>query len=72
MGTKYFRDISIEIRKKISRKWSSISYFVDQFYSKRHIEDARGEVSATILVNEFMYKMGKGKSFRFEAQHLWV
>lgn len=71
MGTKYFRDISIEIRKKISRKWSSISYFVDQFYSKRHIEDARGEVSATILVNEFMYKMGKGKSFRFEAQHLW-
>lgn len=71
-GEKYFSDISIEIRKKFNRKWSSIFYFVNQNYNKRFVEETFGNVNANILVSEATYKIGGGKSLRFEAQHLWT
>lgn len=71
-GTKYFSDISLEVRKKINRKWSSIFYYVNQNYNKFYIEEKRGKVTANILVGEATYKIGGGKSLRFEAQHLWT
>lgn len=71
-GTKYFSDVSLEIRKKINKKWSSIFYYVNQNYNKRFVEETRGSVTANILVGESTYKIGNGKALRFEAQHLWT
>ena len=69
---KYFSDFSLEIRKKWSKQWSNIVYFVNQYYNKRYIEETVGDVHAKILVGETTYKIGDGKSLRFEAQHLWT
>ena len=71
-GEKYFSDISFEVRKKWSKEWSSIFYFVNQYYNKRYVEETFGEVNTTILVGESTYKIGNGKVLRFEAQHLWT
>jgi len=69
-GQKYFSDISLEIRKKWSKKWNSIFYFVKQNYNKRYVEETYGNINASIFVTEATYKIGGGKSFRIEAQHL--
>ena len=71
-GEKYFSDFSLEIRKKWSKKWESIFYFVNQFYNKRFIEETIGYVNAHIIVGEGTYRLGKVKSVRFEGQHLWT
>ncbi|CAM1353437.1 DUF6029 family protein [Tenacibaculum halocynthiae] len=71
-GEKYFSEVSLEVRKKWSKKWSSIFYYVNQYYNKRFIEEQAGEVRADILVGESTFKIGNGKSIRFEAQHLWT
>lgn len=72
IGEKYFSEISLEIRKKWSRSWSSIFYYVNQSYNKRYIEETFGNVETDIFVGEATYKLGSGKSLRFEAQHLWT
>lgn len=70
-GKKYFSDISLEIRKKWSSDWSSVFYYVNQYYNKKYIEETFGIVETDIFVSESTYKMGIGKSLRFETQHLW-
>ena len=72
IGEKYFSEISLEIRKKWSRSWSSIFNYVNQSYNKRYIEETFGNVETDIFVGEATYKLGSGKSLRFEAQHLWT
>lgn len=69
-GEKYFSDFSLEIRKKWSKQWSSIFYYVNQFYSQRYVEETFGELNANIFVGESTYKMGNGKVLRLELQHL--
>ncbi len=71
-GENYFSDFSIEVRKKWSKQWNSIFYYVNQSYNKRYIEETFGKVTTNIVVGEATYKLGKGKSLRFEAQHLWT
>ncbi len=72
VGEKYFSEISLEIRKKWSRNWSSVFYYVNQSYNKRYIEETFGNVETDIFVSEATYKLGSGKSLRFELQHLWT
>lgn len=69
-GEKYFSDVSLEVRKKWSRNWKSIFYYVNQSYNKRYIEETNGKINANIFVGEATYKMADGKSLRLEAQHL--
>lgn len=71
-GEQYFRETSLEVRKKFSKDWSGIFTFVNTFYNKRYVIDQSGEVDANILVAEATYKIGKGKSIRMEGQHLWT
>ena len=71
-GEKYYSDFNLEVRKKWNSKWSSIFYYVNQYYNKKFIEDSNGEVKTNIGVVESTYKFAKGKSVRVEAQHLWA
>ena len=71
-GKKYFSDISLEIRKKWSSDWSSIFYYVNQYYNKQYIDESFGKVKTDIFVVETTYKLGNGKSLRLEAQHMWT
>ncbi len=68
---KLYRDINLEIRKKWSSKLSSIFTYINLYYNSDYLVEANGnKVDAWIGVAESTYKFGKGKSIRFEAQHL--
>ena len=68
----YFRDANIEIRKKISKKWSSIFSYINLYYNKKVLENKEGVVHANIAIAEATHKIGGGKAIRAEIQHLWT
>lgn len=67
----YYRDISMEIRKKFSKKLSGITMFSNSYYNKGVIEGEEIDVNASLFVVEATYKFTKKQSVRVEAQHLW-
>lgn len=68
---KLYRDFNLEIRKKWSKKLSSIFTYINLYYNSDYLVEANGsKVDAWIGVAEGTYKIGKGKSIRLEAQHL--
>ncbi|WP_433991520.1 DUF6029 family protein [Kordia algicida OT-1] len=71
-GQKYFSEFSLEVRKKWSRKWQSIFYYVNQYYNQRFITDQRGVVNSNIAVAESTYRINSKRSVRVELQHLWT
>lgn len=72
-GEKYFSDISLEVRKKWNKKLNSIFYYVNQYVNQKEMLSifSAETIKTNILVAESTYKLGKGKSFRLEAQKLW-
>lgn len=72
-GSKYFSDVSLEVRKKWNPKLSSIFYYVNQYANQKEMLSifSAETIKTNILVAESTYKLGKGKSVRLEAQKLW-
>jgi hypothetical protein len=72
VGTKYFSDYNLEVKKKISEKWHTGLNYVNQYYNKPWIEDASSDVNTNIITGEAIYNFAKTKSIRFEAEHMWA
>ncbi|MBP8067699.1 MAG: hypothetical protein KAY27_03985 [Pedobacter sp.] len=70
-GQKYYRDGSIELRKKWDNKWSTVITYLNQYYNTRYVEEAVGEVNANTLVLDQSLQLGI-KSIRLELQHQWA
>lgn len=72
-GAKYFSDVSLEVRKKWTKRWNTIFYYVNQYYNQKTIEDnfSGEQIKTNVLVAETTHKFGKGKSVRLEAQKMW-
>ncbi len=70
-GERYFEEMSLDIKKKWTPKWSSIFSVVNTYYNASFVEDRRGEINATALVGEVTRKLGKGRSARVEVSHLF-
>jgi Family of unknown function (DUF6029) len=71
-GQKYYRDVSVEIRKKWDKKWSSVFTYLNQYYNARYVEESTGEVNANTIVFDNTLKLKKSKSIRWELQHQWA
>ena len=71
-GEKYFSDLSLEIRKKWSRNWSSIFYYVNQFYNRKFVEERSWGNQDQYFCWRIYLQNVKGKALRFELQHLWT
>ncbi len=71
-GQKYYQDVSLEIRKKWSDKWSSVITYLNQYYNIRFVEEAVGEVKANTIVLDNTLRLKKSKSIRWELQHQWA
>jgi len=68
---KNYTDFNVEVKKKWSKNWSSIFTYINLFYNTDYLVEANGtSVNAWIGVAESTVKFGKGKSLRFEGQHL--
>ena len=72
VGTRYYTDYNLEIKKKVSEKLHTGFTYINQFYNKRWVEDQPVEVNTNIVAAEFTYNFQENKSIRFEGEHLWA
>lgn len=72
VGTKYYSDYNIELKKKVSEKLHTGLTYINQYYNKPWIEDASSDVNTNIVAGEIIYNFQENKSFRFEGEHLWA
>ncbi len=71
-GQKFYTDYSVEIRKNISKKWTSIVTFLQQYYNSKYVEETFGEVNTTTLVWDNLYNFSGSKTLKVELQHQWA
>ncbi len=71
-GKRYYTDYNIEITKKWDAKWQFVLSYINQYYNRKLIEDASGEVNTSIVGAEATYKLSPKRSLRFVAEHLWA
>ena len=69
----FYRDLNVEIDKKINTKWSFIVQYINLIYDIETIEGHKGAptVRADIAFLDLTYKINKKNSIRMELQHLW-
>ena len=67
----FYRDINLEIDKKISKKWSFIAQYINLIYDMPTIEGHGTTVKADIAFLDLTYKINSRNSIRMELQHLW-
>ena len=67
----FYRDINIEIDKKINKKWSVIAQYINLIYDMPTIEGHGSTVKADIAYLDLTYKINTKNSIRMELQHLW-
>jgi len=74
-GSRFYRDINFEIKKRWSKKFSSVLTYqhvnIDKAITLGGFVGTQGEVEAFIGVLEGTYLLGNGQSIRAVAQHLW-
>ena len=74
-GPRLFKDLSIEIKKRLTKEFSTVLTFqdvvIDKGVSLGGPVGTQGDIKAKIGVFEGTYKFGGGKSVRFVLQHLW-
>jgi len=74
-GPRYFRDFSLEIKKKLSSKLNTVITFQDVIIDKGVTLGGpigiQGDIKAKIGVIEGTYRIKGSKSVRIVAQHLW-
>lgn len=69
-GTKYYTDFNIEIRKKWSKKITTVNTLIWQFYNKKLLEDSVGEINTFLILSETSYKFSNILSSRLKLEHL--
>ncbi|MCO6147953.1 DUF6029 family protein [Flavobacterium sp. NRK1] len=71
VGEKYFSDYNLEIKKRLSDKWLTGFYYINQFYNKEWLEGGE-KVKTNIVTGEATYNFAANKSIRVEAEHMWA
>jgi hypothetical protein len=73
-GNLYWRDINLEVKRKLNNKWSLIASYFNLVLNNDVIKvaDAPGIINAHIGVVELMYKINESHSIRAEFQGLWT
>jgi hypothetical protein len=73
-GNLYWRDINIEVKRKLNNKWSLIASYFNLVLNNDIIKvaDAPGIIKAHIGVVELLYKINDSHSIRAEFQGLWT
>ena len=74
-GRQLFRDFNLEIKKKLSKDWSSVFTYQNVIIDKGVVEGGplgNETFNANIAVIEATKRFDKGRAARFVAQHLWT
>ncbi len=73
-GHQLFRDFNLEVKKKLSKDWSSVFTYQNVIIDKGVVEGGplgNSTINANIAVVEATKRFEGGKAARFVAQHLW-
>ena len=74
-GPRLYRDLSVEIKKRWNKKFSSVITFqdviIDKGVSQGGPTGVQGDIKAKIGVLEGTYRFENGRSIRVVGQHLW-
>jgi len=73
-GHQLFRDFNLEVKKKWSKKWSSVLTYQNVIVDKGIVEGGplgKKSILANIGVIEATRRFDNGKAARFVVQHLW-
>ena len=71
-GQKFYNDYSIEIRKNVTKKWTSILTYLQQYYNAKYVEETVGEVNSKTIVWDNLYNFSGSKTLKIELQHQWA
>lgn len=71
-GEKFYSDYSIEIRKNVTKKWTSIFSYLQQYYNAKYVEETYGEINSKTLVWDNLYNFSGSKTLKLELQHQWA
>lgn len=74
-SARYFREVSVEIRKRWTENLSGIYLFSDLIIDKGITDGSplgEYDINAQVAVAEHTYRLGNGRSVRLELQHLWT
>ncbi len=68
----YFRDVNVEVRKKLSERWEMALTYIDLAYNIDVVQGKPGQpvIYAGIVVLEGLFQYTDENSLRFELQHL--
>ena len=71
-GDAYFKDLNIEITRKLSPKLKLILIYANQVYNKDVVEGVSGygTIYSNVGMAELTYKITPAKSLRWEIQHM--
>lgn len=74
-GKQLFRDFSLEVKKRLSKKWSSVFTYQNVLIDKGIVEG--GPLGNTVFISnigvlEATRRFEGGKALRLVAQHLWT
>ena len=72
LGQKFYNDFSFEIRKNVSKKWTSIFTYLNQYYNAKYVEESTGEVNSQTIVWDNQYNFSGSKTIKLELQHQWA
>jgi len=70
----FFRDLNIEVNKKISSKWKAVFQYMNLYYDIATLEGHPGEeaVKANIALTDVTWKITNYNSLRMELQGMWT
>lgn len=71
-GQKFYNDYSLEVRKNVTQKWTSIFTCLQQYYNAKYVEESVGEVSSKTIVWDNLYNFSGSKTLKLELQHQWA
>lgn len=71
-GQKFYTDYSIEIRKNMNKKWTSIFTYLQQYYNAKYVEETVGEINTNTVVWDNLYNFSGSKTLKVELQHQWA
>ncbi len=71
-GEKYYSDIAVEVRKRWSPTFQTITMYMNQYYNAPVLEGKFDDVKTDIVSVEGLYNFSDTSSVRLQVQNMWA
>lgn len=71
-GEKYYSDIAVEVRKRWSPTFQTITMYMNQYYNAPVLEGKFDDVKTDIVSVEGLYNFSETSSVRLQVQNMWA